>query len=109
MDTQRGYSLGETNPIAERLLRPRYLCFLQEGKPAKRLFVDEWITQYKSERNLSYVFVAYTAEQFKEMDYHVLDQMAEAAARNAGVSAYWIGHSCMDNEHLEEDVSVHSL
>jgi hypothetical protein len=110
MDSPQGYRLSETNPIAERILRPRYLCVLrEEGEPAECVLVEEWITQHKSERNLSYVFVAYTAEQFQDndMDNNALDQIADAAARNAGVSAYWIGHCCMpDGEHLEDDVGT---
>lgn len=109
MDSPKVHSLSETNPIAERILRPRYLCFLrEEGTPAKLLPVEEWISKHKYERNLSYVFVAYTREQFGETkeDYKALDQIAEAAARNAGVEAYWIGHSCMpDEDQLQDDVS----
>lgn len=71
------------------------------------------IMQYKSERNLSYIFVAYTAEQFSSNeDFRVLHQMADAAARNAGVMAYWVGCSCMPElDQLQEDVSLmcHSL
>jgi hypothetical protein len=68
--------------------------------------VEEWVTQYKSERNLSYIFVAYTAEQFKDNDLMALHQMADAAARNAGVIAYWVGCSCMpDQDQLQEDAS----
>lgn len=71
-----------------------------------------WITQYKSERTLAYVFVAYTAEQFSALeDLRELHQIADAAARNAGVPAYWVGCSCMpETENLQEDVStVHSF
>jgi len=99
--------LSKVNPVSERLLRPRYLCFLREhGEPAMIMNVEEWITQYKSERNLSYVFVAYTAEQFRTQDDLIaLHQIADAAARNAGVMAYWIGCSCMpDPDQMQEDV-----
>lgn len=67
------------------------------------------ITQYKSERNLSYIFVAYTAEQFQTTeDLRALHQIADAAARNAGVMAYWVGCSCMpERDQLQEDVSAH--
>lgn len=65
------------------------------------------ITQYKSERDLSYVFIAYTAEQFEDTeDLRALHQIADAAARNAGVLAYWVGCSCMpDPDQMQEDVS----
>jgi hypothetical protein len=64
------------------------------------------ITQYKRERDLSYVFVAYTAEQFQSTeDLRALHQIADAAARNAGVAAYWVGCSCMpDPAELSQDV-----
>lgn len=54
------------------------------------------------------MFVAYTGEQFQSIeDLRVLHQMADAAARNAGVMAYWIGCSCMpDPDQLQEDVSL---
>lgn len=110
LDSPRGSS--GSSPHAERVLRPRYLCFLQKpGEPALIMNVEEWIMQYKSERDLSYVFVAYTAEQFKSNDdLMALHQMADAAARNAGVVAYWVGCSCMpDRDQLQEDASQFQL
>ena len=64
------------------------------------------ITQYKRERDLSYVFVAYTAEQFQSNeDLMALHQIADATARNAGAIAYWVGCSCMpDPSELTQDV-----
>lgn len=69
------------------------------------------ITQCKNERNLLYIFVAYTAEQFQTTDdLRVLHQIADAAARNAGVMAYWVGCSCMPDENqLSEDVRITRL
>ena len=72
--------------------------------------VDEWITQYRDERNLSYIFVAYTVEQFSHnnrKDMEELHRIAEKAARDAGVAAYWIGCSCMPEvAKVHEDVCV---
>ncbi|OAL01785.1 hypothetical protein IQ06DRAFT_346405 [Phaeosphaeriaceae sp. SRC1lsM3a] len=107
MDRTRNYAVSQANPVAQRVLRPRYLCFLREhGEPAMIMNVEEWITQYKRERDLSYVFVAYTAEQFQSAeDLRALHQIADAAARNAGAAAYWVGCSCMpDPAELTEDV-----
>ncbi|KAF2028561.1 hypothetical protein EK21DRAFT_101734 [Setomelanomma holmii] len=106
MDKSRSYAVSQANPVAERVLRPRYLCFLQaSGSPAMIMNVEEWITQYKSERNLNYIFVAYTAEQFQTPDdLRALHQIADAAARNAGAMAYWVGCSCMPDENIQEDV-----
>ncbi|KAJ8111526.1 hypothetical protein OPT61_g5899 [Boeremia exigua] len=105
LDVPRGSS--SLNPITERVLRPRYLCFLREpGQPAMIMNVEEWLAQHGSERNLSYIFVAYTAEQFQTSeDLMVLHQIADAAARHAGVTAYWVGCSCMpEADQLQEDV-----
>lgn len=68
--------------------------------------VEEWISQNNVEHTLSYIFVAYTAEQFRSSeDLMALHQIADAAARNAGVMAYWVGCSCMpEPEQLQEDV-----
>lgn len=110
LDSPRG--CNDVNPIAERVLRPRYLCFLQrQGEPALIMNVEEWITQYRSERNLSYVFVAYTGEQFQsDNDFIALHQIADAAARSAGVMAYWVGCSCMpERDQLQEDVGRNLL
>ncbi|KAF2453803.1 hypothetical protein BDY21DRAFT_387942 [Lineolata rhizophorae] len=101
------------NPIAKRLLRPRHLCFLRnpEVKHLQGMVpmdVEEWITQYRSERNLDYIFVAYTTEQFSHTsaeDMNALHQIAETAARAAGVAAYWIGCTCMpEAAKVHEDV-----
>jgi hypothetical protein len=95
-----------TNPVSERLLRPRYLCFLRDpGEPALIMGVDEWIAQHG---DVTYVFVAYTAAQFVGVeDLRALHQMADVAAREAGVQAYWVGCSCMPElSELQEDVSL---
>lgn len=103
----------QINHIARRLLRPRYLCFLKSPESPEMLgvqpmLVEEWITQYRSERNLEYLFVAYTAEQFShnsQNDMETLHHIAEKAARDAGLPAYWIGCSCMpEMAKVHEDV-----
>lgn len=124
MDRTRGYGVSQANPVAERVLRPRVLCFLRDhGDPAMVMNVDDWyvvvlrlrycmlikgnrISQYKSEDSLSYVFIAYTAEQFQSAeDLRALHQIADAAARNAGAMAYWVGCSCMpDPSEMTQDV-----
>ncbi|KAF2129101.1 hypothetical protein P153DRAFT_397288 [Dothidotthia symphoricarpi CBS 119687] len=93
-------SQKETNPVAERVLRPRYLCVLREqGVPAMIVKVED------NSAPLSYVFIAYTVEQFRSNEDKIaLHKMADAAARNAGVSAYWVGCSCMPDDQLQEDV-----
>lgn len=122
-EASQNQMLNGTNPISERILRPRYLCFLSNpGEPAIIMNVEEyvclhsklnpmlsthrWSAQHKSESNLSYIMVAYTAEQFTTNDdLYALHKIADTAARNAGVHAYWIGCSCMpEKQSLEDDV-----
>jgi hypothetical protein len=70
--------------------------------------VEHWTASNKGGADLSYVFIAYTGEQFQTTeDLRALHSIADAAARNAGVQAYWVGCSCMpDPDDLQEDVSV---
>jgi hypothetical protein len=100
-----------TNPVAERLLRPRYLCFL--NKPDSKelhgvvpMKVKDWLAQNHLATHPDYLFVAYTAEQFQgDQDLGALAELAETATRDAGLTAYWIGSSCMaDEQEMEEDV-----
>lgn len=37
-----GIVSSKANPVAERILLPRYLCFLRDGGPAVITKVDEW-------------------------------------------------------------------
>jgi hypothetical protein len=100
-----------TNPVVERLLRPRYLCFLDESQsqnplPPRPLKVEDWLRQEQRSSHPDYLFVAYTAEQFQgDRDLEALSQLAERATREAGLSAYWVGSNCMpDEEEAEQDV-----
>lgn len=109
MDTPRGIHSGQTNPIQKRVLRPRYLYVQMDSTDDwNRINMDE---QPENKRDEPYVFVAYTSVQFDngdQDDVEALHVIARAAARNAGVSAYWIGSSCMPEEKsLENDVSAY--
>jgi hypothetical protein len=102
----------EIQPEAKRLIRPRYLCFLNDPNDlelrgwAPKL-VDERTGGPNKDEVLSYIFVAYTAEQFRSNDdFIALHRIAERAARDAGVQAYWIGCTCMpEREKIHDDVS----
>jgi hypothetical protein len=98
----------EIDPIAKRLLRPRYLCFLTdpENQEIRGCKVQKCVQRYQSEKPPSYIVVAYTKEQFEtKEELTILLQLAERAARNAGVSGFWIGCSCMlEPENVEDDV-----
>ncbi|KAJ9225466.1 hypothetical protein DTO169C6_2199 [Paecilomyces variotii] len=94
------------NGFSERLLRPRRLCLLQDEEGIQIIDnVSEWEAVHGS---IEYLFVCYTTEQFShdesEGDMDELHRIAEAAARMAGVAAYWIACSCMpgDQDHSED-------
>jgi hypothetical protein len=59
----------------------------------------------QSTADVPYIFIAYTAEQFEQEDLEDLHHISERAAREAGVPAYWVGCSCMqDKDQVEDDV-----
>jgi hypothetical protein len=105
----------ELQPVAKRLVRPRFLCFLNDpsnpelcGWTAED--VDVRTGGPNKDEVLSYIFVAYTAEQFRTSeDFIALHGIAERAARDAGVQGYWIGCTCMpERDKIHEDVSAYS-
>ncbi|KAF3934406.1 hypothetical protein ABW19_dt0202474 [Dactylella cylindrospora] len=98
-----------------RVLKPRYLCFLIEPEDRNRRgivvkSVEEWEFTDGRNTNLSYIFIAYTQDQFPhteigEPDVNELHAIAETAARQAGVIAFWVAASCLRNpQELESDV-----
>lgn len=95
-----------SNPISERPLEPRWLCFLRPNSGIEIVRVEDWKRRHGERSKRDYVFVSYTSTQFQsDEDFTYLHQVGERAARVAGTSAYWIGCSCMgDPEELEEDV-----
>ncbi|KAI1424996.1 hypothetical protein F5Y12DRAFT_784935 [Xylaria sp. FL1777] len=96
-----------------RVLKPRHLCFLRNPHSDEMLGVDvrpvvEWEATDGANVALSYLFVAYSTEQFKHSsveDLEALHHIAESAARLARIPAYWVACSCMmDPNELESDV-----
>ncbi|KAH8646112.1 hypothetical protein BX600DRAFT_533516 [Xylariales sp. PMI_506] len=96
-----------------QLIKPRHLCFLKTPQAGEIsgvhvLSVAEWEATEGKNANLSYLFVAYSTEQFNhssEADMIALHDIAEHACREAGLPAYWIAASCMrDERELENDV-----
>ncbi|KAJ9627151.1 hypothetical protein H2203_003612 [Taxawa tesnikishii (nom. ined.)] len=100
--------LINVNPTSERILHPRYLCFLDEKSPSGivHVYVEDWLTSSGEKSVLRYMVVAYTAEQFNsDDDMTELHEIAKTATKAAGLPAYWIGCSCMpDNDQIEDDV-----
>lgn len=108
------------DPASERRLKPRILCFLREGRGIDIREVEEWEKQHGYTRTPQYIVVAYTTAQFSHDciddpgghytapqaldassdDLEALSEIAEAAARRAGVDAYWVACSCMTDKKL---------
>lgn len=96
-----------------RVLKPRHLCFLRNPLDDELHGVDvrsvvDWERDDGIDCNLSYLFVAYSTEQFShnsDDDKIALHYIAETAARAAKVPAYWVAVSCMKDEtETENDV-----
>ena len=66
--------------------------------------VSHWKEEYGEEA--SYILISYTSEQFKTPEEQLLlHEIGEHAARAAGVSAYWVGCTCLGkSEEVEENV-----
>lgn len=100
--------------IPERILRPRYLCFLEKPNDistlhgVKPVLVETWLTENGADTEIKYLFLSYTGLQFDKNspeDMDALRTIGEVAARNAGLQAFWIDLDCMPNkEELEDDV-----
>jgi hypothetical protein len=99
--------------LPARHLRPRYLCFLRKNIGYDVAEVKNWIEKHGEEANLEYIFVSFTRKHFdtsKGKGRNDLLQIAENAARQAGVPAFWLDCECMPKDVLakkvfEEDVN----
>lgn len=102
------------NPEYNRALRPRYLCFLERPDDTVNLRgfairrVEEWMSENGARSHPDYIFVAYTAKQFHGTDDgEVLLELAEKAARDAKLEAFWCSWVCLADdgpEGLVDDV-----
>ena len=80
----------------ERLAEPDFLCFLKSDDAVFPSRVSDWRLQNIEETTTSYVFVSFTAMQFKTLDdKKYLRDVGRHAARAVGVSAYWVSTSCL--------------
>jgi hypothetical protein len=72
------------------------------------MLLTTWENRNRTEKVLSYLFVAYSTEHFShnsQDDLEALHHIAERAARDAKLPAYWVACSCMPDENeREEDV-----
>ena len=93
------------NPISERPVEPKYLCFLKKTQGMEIRTVSQWKKETGSEA--TYILVSYTSEQFKtEQEQLFLHDVGEHAARAAGVQAYWVGCSCLGKTKQEQEDNV---
>ena len=96
------------NPILERPVEPKYLCFLRKTQGADPRKVSEW--KEENETEATYILVSYTSEQFKtEEEQLFLHDVGEYAARAAKVQAYWVGCSCLGKTKEEQENNVWSI
>lgn len=91
-----------------RPLKPRHLCLLTSDGWTP-IEVAQWENEPRNmSQTLTYLFVAYSSEQFDleaDEDMEYLHEIGMVAARKAGVSAFWVAGSCMREEkELENDV-----
>ena len=93
------------NPVSERPVEPKYLCFLRSTEGIDIREVSQWKKECDSEA--TYILVSYTSEQFKTRDEQLfLHDVGEYAARAAGVKAYWVGCSCLGKTKQEQEDNV---
>ncbi|KAL8919410.1 MAG: hypothetical protein Q9208_006788 [Pyrenodesmia sp. 3 TL-2023] len=93
------------NPISERPIEPKYLCFLKSTGGVEILEVSQWKRVH--DVAATYVLVSYTSEHFRtEEEQLFLHEVGEHAARRAGVQAYWVGCSCLGETKEEQEDNV---
>ena len=100
--------------MPDRILRPRYLCFLEHPddtttlRGVKTILLETWLAEHGADTEINYLFLSYTGLQFDKTspeDMDALREIGETATRNAGLQAYWIDLDCMpDEKELEDDV-----
>lgn len=96
------------NPISERPVEPKYLCFLKEMQGMETREVSQWKKEHEAEA--TYILVSYTSEQFKSKEEMLfLHEVGEHAARVAGVQAYWVGCSCLGKTKEEQESNVWTI
>ena len=102
---QRNDTKSALNPISERPVQPKYLCFLHEKEGMEICEVSEW--KKKRDVEATYILVSYTSEQFPtEEEQLFLHDVGEHVARAAGVRAYWVGCSCLGSTREEQESNV---
>ena len=94
--------------MTERLLEPRFLCFLTDDG-AKRQEVSKWREEmrFMPEAPVPYVVVSFTGQHFPgDPNPPYLHQVGQHAARQADVPAYWLSNSCLGETEEEQSSNV---
>jgi hypothetical protein len=91
--------------LLERSLGPKYLCFL--NNPHEREMNGVSVREVdQAHADTEYLFIGYTTEQFdndSDEDMNDLHVIAERAAREAQIPAFWVAGSCMGSDEEVED------
>ncbi|KAG4431383.1 hypothetical protein IFR05_013143 [Cadophora sp. M221] len=94
-----------------RILEPMYFCFVGTEEYGRPRLVADWKSDPANQRHQykcpEYLFIAYTTEHFSHSslpDIKALYSIATNATRAAGLTAYWVGASCLGGEDIEENV-----
>jgi hypothetical protein len=96
-NSQHDISAGRAvlQDIHEKVLGPRRLFVLAEPESLDMLG-HSLVDFSETAQQPDYVFIAWTAEHFKDSDEHALLAIAERAARDARVGAFWLSSHCMN-------------
>ena len=96
---------GTLNPVSERPVEPKYLCFINSSEDIEICEVSQWKKRHGMEA--TYILISYTSEQFKtEEEQLFLHDVGEHTARAMGVQAYWVGCSCLGQTKEEQEDNV---
>jgi hypothetical protein len=109
-------------PDQNSTLLPYKLCMLSEElekrkytgavKPGEAFELDDWMKSLRVLRPPKYMFIVWTATQFRLADktpggdWESLHALAERATREAGLTSFWISSKCLrkNKDGLNEDI-----
>jgi hypothetical protein len=83
--------------VNDRIIGPSRL-FMLISKDSSEMHGYTLATLTNAKERPAFLFVAYTVKQFLPKDQDALHAVAERAARDAGVAAFWCASRCLDQE-----------
>lgn len=102
---------AKTDVDSNRILEPVCLCFVGDEQYGRQQLVANWKVDPKNAHHHGkcpeYLFIAYTTEHFSHdsmADMQALHSIATQATRAAGLTAYWVGATCMVGNSIEDSV-----